>query len=78
MGMPRSRRSVHHPQHRGTARRQESPNEQSGECEEDNIEPGRVIPGNWRFNHARVPLCWDETKSPKYQLNNQRGAVIAA
>src|SRR5258707_8726635 len=73
MGVPGRCWFVHHAQHRGTARFQDPPNQQACESEKRDVEPGRVVPCDGGLNHARVALCRDETKSPEYQFDDQRG-----
>jgi hypothetical protein len=47
-------RAVHHPQHFGAAGLRESPHEQGRETQEGDVEPGRVISLDGRFDDARV------------------------
>jgi hypothetical protein len=74
VSVPHCSRSVHHAQHRGAARFQESPDQQACENEKGNVEPRCVVPYDGSFSHPRVTLCGNETQSPEYQFDNKRRA----
>jgi hypothetical protein len=75
MSMAGLGRPVHHPQHPKPTGSQEPQNEQGGKDEEDDIEPGRVVPRNGGLDHPRMALRRDETESTKTQLDNQRDSL---
>jgi len=50
-------RSVHHLQHRH-AGPNKAPDEIRRECEEDDVEPYRVVPANGRLNRQSIAPVW--------------------
>src|SRR5262249_12793774 len=66
---------VHHLQHLGTTSLQEPPQENSGQEQEGDVEPRRVVPGDCRrLDHLCVMLTWNETSNSEYALHDQGGS----
>ena len=66
-------RHLHHSQHRDTAAAPEvAPDENRGEDEEEDVEDGRVVPGDRRLDDLRVSLGRDEAEALEDELDDQR------
>src|SRR5215472_15461111 len=63
---------VHYTQHRWAAGFEETPDEQPGENQKSQVQPGRVIPGDGGLDHARFALRRDERKAAEDQIDNKR------
>src|ERR1700682_2227612 len=72
VGVSGAGRPVHHAQHRKAAGLEEAPDDTHGENQKNQVQPGRVIPGDGGLDHPRAALRRDEGKAAEDELADQR------